>query len=320
MRKIVLFLSSIIFLFPFAINAQGDRTLGPYKMIEQIIYQKKQSSILSFISNDCARGRSTGTIANQMVGKYIRDHFESYGLEPFFDGYYYQRFHCDSVIKGANIVGMIRSIIPSNKYVIISAHYDHIGAINGFVYNGADDNGSGVTSLLNLAEIFGTMKKAKLGPDKNIIFAAFDAKELSMKGSKYFVNNLKIDKKQIECAINIDQIGSILEPVHKGDTNYVIVLGEKTLKKENIGKLRICNTFYNLNLDIDYTFYGSDTFTNLYYKLSDQSPFIEAKIPALLFTSGFNKHTYKISDDENIISYPTLKKRTLLIFYFITMI
>lgn len=313
---LVLFSLSVSFVTPSF--AQGNKNLGPYTMFEQIIYQKKQSKLLSYISNDCARGRSTGTLAAQMVAEYIKDYFVEYGLQPY-GGAYYQPFLCND-LRARNVIGIIPSIVPSDEYVVISAHYDHIGALNGFVYNGADDNASGVTALLNLAEIFGTMYKAKMGPNKNIIFAAFDAKEQSMSGSRHFVKNLSIPKKNITAAINMDQIGSVLEPVHKGVTDYLIVLGEKTLSENNRGKLGICNTFYNINLDIDYTFYSSKTFTELYYDLSDQVAFKEAGIPALLLTSGFHKHTYKISDDEDIISYPVLKKRTMLVFYFLMML
>jgi hypothetical protein len=298
---------------------QKKATLGPYTMFEQMIFQQKQERLLSYLANDCARGRSVGTLAHQNIGQYIRYHFEQYGLKPF-QGHYYQHFRCDSTKVGRNVVGFIPSVIPSDEYIIISAHYYHIGALNGFVYNGADDNASGVTALMNLAEMFGSMHKAKMGPDKNIIFVAFDAKELSMAGSRHFVKQLGIPKKNIVCAINMDQIGSTLEPVHEGIKDYLIILGENTLKKEDRGKIGLCNRFYNINLDIDYTFYSSEAFTTLYYKLSDQVAFEEAGIPALLLTSGFHSHTYKISDDMNIISFPTLKKRTVLVFYFVMML
>lgn len=319
MKNFVLAILLLFLLAPLGSNGQQKTKLGPYTMFEQIIYTKKQEQILSFLADDCTRGRSTGTLVHQMVGKYLRDNFQKYGLQPY-QGHYYQPFVCGDNTRARNIVGMIPSIIPSDEYVIISAHYDHIGALNGFVYNGADDNASGVTALLNLAEIFGSMYKAKMGPDKNIIFVAFDAKEISMSGSRHFVQNLPIPKENILCNINLDQVGSTLEPVHEGVEDYVIILGENTLKKEHRGKLDICNNFYNINLDIDYTFYSSEAFTTLYYKLSDQVAFEEAGIPALLFTSGFHSHTYKVSDDINIISFPTLKKRTLLVFYFTMML
>jgi hypothetical protein len=299
-------------------SAQNRQSIGHYTSLEQIIYQKKQSDILSYISDDCARGRSTGTMHSQLIANYIKKNFIYYGLEPYPE-YYYDQFECDS-IRGRNVVGVVKSVIPSDEYVIVSAHYDHIGALNGYVYNGADDNASGVTALMNLAEIFGTMRKAKIGPHKNIIFVAFDAKELSMSGSRHFVNILTIPPKNIICDINLDQLGTTLEPVHKGKEDYLIILGENTLPSKHRGKLNICNSFYNLHLDIDYSFYGSKNFTEVIYNLSDQVAFKEKGIPALLFTSGFNKHTYKITDREEIISYPVLKKRTLLVFYFINML
>ncbi len=294
---------------------QKTRSLGPYTMYEQIIYTAKQERILSYLAHDMSEGRATGSHASKWIARYIEENFEKYGVMPLFGSSYYQQFMVDSTLRGRNVAGIIRSNIPSEEYVILCAHYDYIGILNGNVYNGADDNASGVTALLNLADMFGTMKKTGTGPGKNIIFLALDAKEHNMAGSKYFVEHLPIPKKDIICAINIDQIGTVLEPVHEADTNFVIALGEKTLRKSDRGQLDFCNQYFKIGLDLDHTFYGSPAFTDLYYQLSDQISFHNAGIPAILFTSGFHCHTYKVSDDPAIISYPVLKKRTVLIFY-----
>ena len=340
----------LILLVAAVLQAQERRrSLGPYTMYEQIIYQAKQERLMTWLSHDMNHGRATGTRDAARVARYIETHFRQYGLEPFCEGSFYQPFPADSAsgTVGRNVIGFVPSAVPSDKYVIITAHYDHLGVLDGNIYNGADDNASGVTVLLNLADMFGTMKKTKTGPDKNIIFAALDAKELNMAGSKALIYKLLseeestayttsgttdstattaadraesasspeeefpgIPKDRIICAINIDQIGTILEPVHEADTNFVIVLGEKTLRKEHRG----------LGLDIDHTFYGSKNFTELFYQLSDQIVFHRAGIPALVFTSGFHRHTYKTTDDPDIISYPVMKKRTLLIFYLTLML
>ena len=298
------------------------RSLGPYTMYEQIIYQAKQERIMTWLAHDMNHGRATGTRDAARVARYIETHFRQYGLEPFCAGSFYQPFLADSAsgTVGRNVIGFVPSAVPSDKYVIITAHYDHLGVLDGNIYNGADDNASGVTVLLNLADMFGTMKKTKTGPDKNIIFAALDAKELNMAGSKHFINHLSIGKDSIICAINIDQIGSVLEPVHEADTNFVIVLGEQTLRRQDRGFIDLCNRYYNIGLDIDHTFYGSENFTELFYQLSDQIVFHRAGIPAMVFTSGFHRHTYKTTDDPDIISYPVMKKRTLLIFYLTLML
>ena len=304
--KNYLYIVFSLLLFPILASSQN----------EQIIYQTKQKSILEYIANDLTRGRATGTLSNQMVSEFIKDKFENYGILPYNRGYYYQHFDV-SGIRGRNIVGYLPSKNVSDKYIIVSAHYDHLGALNGFVYNGADDNASGVTALLNIAELCGVAHKAGKGLEYNIIFVAFDAKELSMAGSKHFVENMNIPTNKVIAAINIDQIGSILEPVTEGNKEYVVALGEKTLPKKNRGKIAHCNKYKNLNLEIDYTFYGSDAFTDIIYKLSDQNSFANKGIPALYFTSGFHKHTYKITDDINLIDYDVLRKRTLLIYYLI---
>ncbi len=305
---------------------------------------------MTWLAHDMNHGRATGSIDAIRTARYIETHFQKYGLEPLCGNSFYQPFPADSASNaaGRNIIGIVPSAVPSDEYIIITAHYDHLGILDGNIYNGADDNASGVTVLLNLADMFGTMRKTKTGPDKNIIFAALDAKELNMAGSKAFVDRLiqkesmsasistirpasdtsrnpeeefpGIPKDRIICAINIDQIGTVLEPVHEADTNFVIVLGENTLPKKHRGLIDMCNRYYNINLDIDHTFYGSENFTDLFYRLSDQIVFHEAGIPALIFTSGFHRHTYKTTDDPDIISYPVMKKRTMLIFYLTLML
>ena len=315
----------LILLATAALQAQERRrSLGPYTMYEQIVYQAKQERLMTWLSHDMNHGRATGTRDAARVARYIETHFKQYGLEPFCAGSFYQPFLADSAsgTVGRNVIGIVPSAVPSDEYVLITAHYDHLGVLDGNIYNGADDNASGVTVLLNLADMFGTMKKTRTGPDKNIIFAALDAKELNMAGSKALVGRLQEREMtdSILCAINIDQIGTVIEPVHEADTSFVIVLGEQTLCRQDRGLIDMCNRYYNIGLDIDHTFYGSENFTRLFYQLSDQIVFHEAGIPALVFTSGFHRHTYKTTDDPDIISYPVMKKRTLLIFYLTMML
>ena len=269
-----------------AMQAQERRrSLGSYTMYEQIIYQAKQERIMEWLADDMSEGRATGTDAGMSTARFIEVLYRQYGLEPLFSSSFYQPFIADSLSgsRGRNVVGIVRSEVSSDEYVLISAHYDHLGILNGNVYNGADDNASGVTVLLNLADMLGTMKKTGTGPDKNIIFAALDAKELSMAGSKALVRRLLVTnlRDSIICAINIDQIGTVLEPVHKADTNFVIVLGENTLHREHRGLIDMCNRYFDIDLDIDHTFYGSKNFTELFYQLSDQIVFHRAGIPAL---------------------------------------
>ena len=293
-----------------------------------MIYPAKQERLLSYLADDCSRGRSVGTLAHQNIGKYIREHFEQYGLQPF-QGHYYQHFKCDSTKVGRNIVGYIPSIIPSDEYIIISAHYDHIGALNGFVYNGADDNASGVTALMNLAEMFGSMHKAKMGPDKNIIFVAFDAKEMSMAGSQAMWDLIKrgqlkdplsgktITKDKIAFMVNIDQIGSTLEPINKDRKDFIIMLGGNSFRHSYDNLLVNVNEMYDINLDLGFTYYGSENFTKMFYRLSDQRIFVDNKIPAILFTSGITMNTNKTKDRIETLDMNVLQKRIYLMYHWV---
>lgn len=306
-----------VLLWASVLTASAERrVLTHYAPYEAVLTAAEQFRILSYLADDQARGRQTGTWANEMVASYIRHEMESYGLQPFFDGGYTQRFRVDS-LKAFNIAGWIPAARPTDEYLIISAHYDHMGAINGFVYNGADDNASGVTALLNLSKMYAKMAELGAGPAKNLVFVAFDAKERSMAGSQYFVDHLPIPKKKVVLNVNLDQIGSTLEPVHPASPDFIIVLGEHTLPHGTQRLTNTCNRLYQLDLDVNHSFYNSENFTEIMYDLSDQAAFHKAKIPALLFTSGFTRHTYKTSDDVTFINFDVLRRRTLLVFYFV---
>ena len=276
-----------------------------------------QKSIV-YLTSDESAGRATGTEENNIVAKYIASSFADTGLEPY--GFsYYQSFTATNGKKGMNVIGKISSTTDSDEYIVIGAHYDHRGTINGQIYRGADDNASGVAALLSLASAVSKMKQDGMKIDKNILFIAFDGKELSMSGSRFFVGKTMINYNKIRLMVNIDQIGTSLAAPNN-NKEYIIAVGNEYLGEWEGKQLDFCNKSYKLGIDIDYSFYGSETFRKLFYKMSDQAPFAEKNIPAILFTAGINEHTYKTSDTEAVIEYPILSKRVMLIFYFLNQI
>ena len=107
-----------------AMQAQERRrSLGPYTMYEQIVYQAKQERIMEWLA------------AGMSAARFIEVLYRQYGLEPLFGGSFYQPFIADSLsgTRGRNVVGIVRSAVPSDEYVLISAHYDHLGILNGNV-------------------------------------------------------------------------------------------------------------------------------------------------------------------------------------------
>lgn len=292
--------------------AQVNRSSHRYEML---IKQSDMHEMLSYIADDNTCGRESGTSGKQIVEQFIVREFKLMGLKPFHWSYTQSVPYEDSIVL-RNVVGLLPASAPSDEYIIVGAHYDHIGQLAGRIYNGADDNASGVTAMLSLARAFSSMKADGAGPSKNLIFVAYDGKELSMSGSKHFVSELGIPAKNIVCAVNIDMLGTDLVPVGK-NREYLIVLGEETLPEDVRGYLSyLCNrTLYRMDLDL--TFYGSRNFTRMIYETGDQYPFAKAGIPAVLFTSAFHKHTYRPTDDVDIIDFQLLRKRTAVIFNFI---
>lgn len=308
MRNFVL--SALLILVSVKICA---RSLTEY---ENLLTASFQREIVASLTSDFTEGREAGRTGNLIAGQIIADKFKAMGLVPF-NWHYTQCFRLNDSLVGRNIVGLIPAIRPSDKYIIVSAHYDHLGRLKGRIYPGADDNASGVAALVSLARMFRQMRSDGVGPDKNILFVAFDGKELDMSGSRHFVKNMGLPREKIVCNVNMDILGSGLVPTGK-DPHYLIALGEETLPVRYRGFLsHICGFNRKLRMDLSLTFYGSREFTRMMYSLGDHNSFAEVGIPAIFFTSGFHRYTYKPTDTIEIIDFELLRKRTAVIFEFI---
>lgn len=271
---------------------------------------------IKVLTDSLSQGRGAGTPGGLHAREYIVDRYKEYGVEPLGVGGYLQDFK-EKGLNCSNIVGMVSSTVRSDKYVVIGSHYDHLGIIKGIVYPGADDNASGVAVLLELAKAFARYKKDGNVVPVNLIFVAFDAHEQSMAGSRNFFSSTRIKPYTVDFMVNIDQIGSVLAPVHRGVNNYLLVLGQDKFQNWIWEKVELSNKLHGIDLDIDYSFYGSTQFYKLFYRLSEQVSFTERAVPSVLFTSGVTNLTNKPSDTEANINYEALRKRLSLIFYFI---
>ncbi|MCI1778592.1 MAG: M28 family peptidase [Bacteroidales bacterium] len=269
------------------------------------------------LTDSLAEGRATGSAGSAYARNYITQKLESYDIEPL--GINYEQVFKCGPFTAHNITGIIRSNTGSNKYVIIGAHYDHLGVIKDRTYPGADDNASGTAMLLDLSRLFSKAAAEKRRLGKNIIIIFFDANELSMSGSRYFIDNTDIPWSQFSFMVNLDQIGSSLVPPG-GNKNYLLVLGSDRIPEWADEQLSLCLETGKTGLDLDKTFYGSKRFCKLFYMLSDQYTFAGAGIPALLFTSGINKNTNKQTDTEKTIDYKAMIKREKFIYDFLCQI
>lgn len=253
---------------------------------------------LKVLSSDEYEGRKTGTAGAEKAAAFIADRFKSLGLEHFPQGEdYIQTFRFDdkegTSYSGKNIIGYIPGKLK--EVLVISAHYDHLGKVGDSIYNGADDNASGIAALLQFAAYFSENK-----PNFTIVFAAFDAEEMGLRGAKAFVENPPIRLDQIKLNINMDMISH-------NDKNELYVCGTykypqlrryvEDIKDEVKVKLLPGHDDPNT---------GHDDWTNQ----SDQGAFNAKDIPFLYFGVEDHKDYHQPSDTYENIN-PTFYIRTV---------
>ena len=303
-------LACCLFLQAPAASAQGRRTA-----YENTVGVAQQKEMLEYLAHPLTEGRASGTRGKELAEHFLVEQFRAIGLKPW-HWTYTQSFRYEDSITVRNVVGLLPAIEPTDEYIVIGAHYDHLGKLGHTVYPGADDNASGVTALLSLTRMFCAMKADGLGPRKNLLFVAFDGKELDLAGSRYFVRHLDFPREKITAMVNIDMLGTDLVPPRR-NREYIIALGEETLPESYRGYLSYICSRALYKMDLDQTFYGSRNFAKMMYESGDHHAFARAGIPAVLFTSAFHQHTYKKTDTPEIIDYPLLRKRTQVIFQFV---
>ena len=150
---------------------------------------------IRILSNDDMEGRSAANPSMQKARDYVQRRFRESGILPL-NPTYDQEFQIKTrgtTLKGVNFVGIIKGSKNPENYIIVTAHYDHLGIRNGAIYNGADDNASGTAALFALAKAF-----KKRAPLNSIIFVACDGEEEGDLGSKYFVANLPVKKESVQ--------------------------------------------------------------------------------------------------------------------------
>ena len=209
------------------------------------------------------------------------------------------------------------SIIPGskfpNEYIVISAHLDAHGTHDGKIYNGADDDGSGNVSILEIAESFAIAVKDGHPPKRSIIFLHVTAEEKGLIGSKYYVDNPLYPLKNTIANLNIDMIGRI-DPKRKDeDPNYIYLIGSDKISQElhNISE-KINSTYTQLKLDYKY---NDDKDPNRFYYRSDHYNFAKNNIPVIFYFNGVHEDYHEPTDTADKINYELLEKRTKLIFH-----
>jgi Zn-dependent M28 family amino/carboxypeptidase len=237
---------------------------------------------LETLSSDKYAGRKTGTDGNKASAEYISARFKDAGLRSFQDQYKHPfnfKNRKSEIINGTNLIGFVKG--KKDDVIVISAHYDHVGVNNSEIYNGADDNASGVAALLGMAEYFKVHK-----PLNTLLFIAFDAEEMGLQGAYAYLREPVPARKSIIMNVNMDMVS------HNDKSELYAVGTYKTPVLKEIIEDADENTGINILFGHDIPGSGKDDWT----MQSDQGPFAKENIPFIYFGVEDHKDYHKPSD------------------------
>jgi hypothetical protein len=250
----------------------------------ETVYDFSKTNVLKHVkelASDAYEGRETGTKGGQKAKNYIIATFEKLGVKPL-GNMYNQPFPMPEnlgITQGENVIGYVEGSEKPNEYIVLSAHYDHEGIKNGQIYNGADDDASGVSALFAFAEYF-----KEHPPKHSVILAAFDAEEKGLVGSNFYVENPMVEKAQLKLNINMDMIS-------RSDKKELYAVGPQHYNQLK-PLVETTKTSGYVTLKI-----GHKEWTYA----SDHAGFHKAKIPFIYFGVEDHEDYHKPTDDyENI--------------------
>jgi len=217
-----------------------------------------------------------------------------------------------TALNGFNVLGFVEGTDKKDEIVVVSAHYDHLGKRGEDVYNGADDNGSGTTTVLELAEAFHTAKKEGNGPRRSILFLLVTGEEKGLLGSEYYAANPIYDLENTVVDVNVDMVGRVDEK-YADNPNYIYVIGSDRLSTDLHKINEEANAKY-AGLTLDYT-YNSEEDPNRYYFRSDHYNFAKNGIPAIFFFNGVHGDYHRTTDTVEKINFEKMEKVGRLIFH-----
>ena len=245
---------------------------------------------LETLAADSMEGRLVGTPGSARAREYIIKRFKEAGIQPLGAGYE-QPFtftgRGDQAERaGVNLVGVVRGRRVPDRYIVVTAHYDHLGVRNGQVFNGADDNASGVAALIAAAARLNADK-----PNHSILLVAFDAEEAGLRGARAFVASPPVPLASMALNVNLDMVardaGNVLFASGTSHYPYLKPYLEKVARPPVV-----------LKFGHDVAGSKEDDWT----RDSDHFPFHDAKIPFVYFGVEDEAQHHKATDDAETVT------------------
>ena len=248
--------------------------------------QERLTRHVYVLASDSLKGRDAGSADAAKAASYIVKQFEEIGVEPYFKEGFYQPFEKYGTNTYKNIVGVISGNDPvlKDEYIIIGAHYDHLGVKNDKIYNGADDNASGTATIIEMARI---LKSQQNNLKRSIIVVAFDAEEKGLWGSNYLSE--KLDLSKVKLMMSVDMVGWL----EKGKT--LRLNGTATIKN---GKRLLREEAEKMCIDI-----SPKDFETSIFGATDTQGFAKKGVATLHVTTGLKSPYHMPEDDAELIDY-----------------
>jgi aminopeptidase YwaD len=279
MRKRMLLLATVILM---TVSLTAQFTSSPEQLEAHV----------NILASDALLGRGFGTPQGLKAAQYIAEQFEEAGIESYDGAYLHPFMHRTGIlnIPGNNVIGVVWGSDPELKdeFIVLGAHYDHLGwkivAGDTVVYNGADDNATGSSSIIEIGRNL-VVNKASLG--RSVILVAFDGEESGLIGSKHFLGDSMLPPHQIKLMFSLDMVGMVR--AHKGlDMKGISLLDDADyLVGELAGKYSLNITKANKEIE----------------QRTDTAPFGRMGIPAVAPTSGTESPYHKPADTAEKLDY-----------------
>ena len=269
----------------------GFKVLDTFQ-IEQL------SNHIKELSSDNMAGRKFSSAGSLLAQNYIINALKTSKVLPF-QGNYQHTFIQNNLFnskEGSNIIGFVKGTLFPDSFIVISAHYDHLGQKGSKIYNGADDNASGTAAVLTFAQYI-----AQTPFNHSIIFLFTDGEEVNLLGAKAFIKQNKSILPKVRINVNIDMIAGSKQTkkLHYIDNNL-----EKAFTKSNI------QLFHNISAHNKFkakrgfkrNIHSANTKTN-WFNVSDHAVFNKIDIPFVYFGVGEHKNYHTDKDNYNNINH-----------------
>lgn len=214
-------------------------------------------------------------------------------------------------LKSENVLAFIPGTEKPEEVIILTAHYDHIGIDGEEVFNGADDDGTGTVTMLEIAQAFQQAVADSMGPKRSILIMPVSGEEKGLLGSQYYSENPVFPLENTVANLNVDMIGRYDEN-HKVGDNYVYLIGSDKLSSELHQVSEEVNSRH-LNIELDYTFNDENDPNRFYYR-SDHYNFAKNNIPVIFYFSGVHEDYHKATDTADKIDYKKTERIARLVF------